>query len=112
MKKIKEFVDDTKWNKTVNLVKEFDELERKDGEDGKTFLTKFSSMETKLKNIGVDLPKMWLAASLLKKVKLSEMKKHNIMSTVNTDDNNEHILKDIKKKIRDLDNVDDPKIQR
>ena len=77
LQKIKEYIDDTKWNKTVAAVKEFDELERKDGEDSKTFVTRFTSMETKLKNISVEMPKMWLSAYLLKKAKIPEMKKHN-----------------------------------
>ena len=100
--KIKVFIDESKWNKTVKLVKDFKEFKQNEDEKNKDFVTRFSTMETRMKNAGSELPKMWMAAELVSKSKMNGIQKHNILSTVNTEDN-PNILKDMKKKLRDLD---------
>ena len=59
-------------------------------------------METKMKNIGAELPKIWLAAEIMSRSTLNNLQKHNIMATVDTEDTS-NILVAIKKKLKDLD---------
>ena len=103
--KIRDFMDESKWNKTVQLVKDFRDFKQENEEKSKDFVTRFSTMETRMKNASSELPKLWLAAELLTKSRINGIQKHNILSNVKTDDN-PNILKDIKKKLRDLDGCD------
>ena len=55
-----------------------------------------------MKNAGTELPKMWLAAEMMTRSRLNNLQKHNIMSTIDSEDS-QNILGLIKKKFRDLD---------
>ena len=102
LEQIKEFIDETKWNKTIKLVKDFGEMKQGESENNKEFITRFSMMETRMKNAGSLLPGRWLAAELVSKSRMNHLQKHNILATVDTEEN-PNILKDIKKKMKDLD---------
>ena len=52
----------------------------------------------KMKNAEINLPATWMAVLLMQKSKLSDMQKHNVLSSL--DQNNElDILKNIMKKL-------------
>ena len=58
LNKIRNFIDESKWNKTVKLVKDFIDLKQENEEKNKDFVTRFSTMETRMKNAGSELPKL------------------------------------------------------
>ena len=49
MEKIRELIDDSKWNKTVKLVKDFHDFKQKDEEKSKEYIARFATMETRVK---------------------------------------------------------------
>ena len=102
LNKIGDFIDESKWNKTIKLVKDFKNFKQEESENNKEFVTRFTTMETRMKNVGTELPKLWLAAELVTRSKLNKLQKHNVLSTVDTEDD-VNILKIIKKKLKDLD---------
>ena len=48
LEKISEFMDDSKWNRCVELTDELFNFKRKDGENNKAYIARFSTLETKL----------------------------------------------------------------
>ena len=100
--KIKDFIDETKWNKTVKLVKEFRSFKQDENEKNRDYVTRFNTFETRMKNTGTELPKMWLAAEMMTRSNLNHLQKHNIMATVETEDTS-NILAVMKKKLKDID---------
>ena len=109
--KIKDFIDESKWNKTIKLVKDFKLFKQEDGEKNKEFVTRFTTFETRMKNVGTELPKFWLAAELVTRSKMNSLQKHNIMATIETEDS-PNILNILKKKLRDLDACDEGEPKR
>ena len=81
LSKIKEFIDESKWNKTLKLVKDFKNFRQEETEKNKEYVTRFTTLETRMKNAGTELPKMWLAAEMMTRSRLNNLQKHNIMST-------------------------------
>ena len=59
-------------------------------------------LEVKLKNQEVAMPNTFMAAFLIKKSRLTEMEKSNVLATVNVE-NDETVLKYIKKKVKEVD---------
>ena len=102
LKNIKELLDESRWSKISSLVDEFKEFKQKDGEGNKEFVSRFSTLESRLKNEKVGMTNMWLAAVLLKSSGLSKMERNNVLATTNVEDE-DNVLKVIKKKMRDVD---------
>ena len=103
IEKIREFVQETKWSRNMLLANEFGKFEQK-SEANKDYVSRFSSLETKLKNEGTGIKDRFLAAVLLNKSRISQPEKNNILANFNLDTEPESdLLKKIKAKIRDLD---------
>ena len=111
LEKIKEFVDESKWNKTIKMVKDFKNFKQEENEKNKDFVTRFTTFETRMRNCDTELPKMWLAAEMMTRSKLNSLQKHNIMATIDTE-NSQNILAVIKKKLKDLDGCDESEPKR
>ena len=102
--KVKDFLQDSRWSRTIILANEFCKLEQLSSEDNRDFVTRFGNLETKLKNEKVGINSTFLAATLLNKSKMSQSEKNNILANFDLEnDDPGDLLKKIKKKIRDLD---------
>ena len=96
MAKIKKFVNEDKWSKTVKLVSEFKQLKQREEESNKEFIIRFGMMEVKMKKVVINLIATWMTLELMQKSKLNDMQRHNLLSSL--DQNDEvNILKNIKK---------------
>ena len=104
IKKVKDFTLESLWSRNVLLADELCKFEQKVGEGNRDYVTRFSNLETRLKTEEVELKGRFLAAILLNKSKIPQHEKNNILANfdLENDDQNE-LLKKIKKKIRDLD---------
>ena len=71
LKKIKEYIDESKWNKTFKLVKDFKEFKQKHDENNKEYISRFKTMETRVKNVAIEMPKLWMAAELVTRSKMN-----------------------------------------
>ena len=85
----------------MKLTKDFKDFTRKIDEDNKDYVARFSKLETQLKNEKIKLPNSFLTGILLKESKFDQIKKENLMATINMEDE-DNILKEMKKKIRDF----------
>ena len=77
------------------------DLKQRKNEKNKEFISRFNNVESKMRNLDINLPKIWLAAELLNRLDIKDIEKHNIISSI--DDTSERILEDLKKKLKDLD---------
>ena len=102
LNKIKDLVDESRWCKVSSLVEEFKNFKQKEGEGNQVYVSRFSTLETKMKNEKVGMSNVWLAATLMKSSKLTKMERNNVLATTNVEDD-ENVLKTIKRKIRDID---------
>ena len=102
LRKIKEWLDESKWKKVTNLIDNFCEFKQNAGEKYQEYVGRFSTLEVKLKNQAVIIPNLFMAAFLMKKSRLTEMEKSNVLATTDVE-NEENVLKILKKKIRDVD---------
>ena len=100
--KIKEWLDDSKWTKVTHLVGEFCDFKQKSGETYQEYIGRFSTLEIKLKNQQVSIPNIFMGAFLIRKSKLSEMEKNNVLATTDVE-NSETLMKVLKKKVREVD---------
>ena len=97
----------------LKLASDFKTFSRNQNDDNKEYVSKFSKLDTQLKNEKVVLPNIFLTGILLNKSNLSQEKKENLMATIKMDDK-ESVLKEMKKNIRDFkamekDSAKDPK---
>jgi hypothetical protein len=86
LKKIKELVDESRWSKMSSLVEDFKSFKQKEGEGNQEFVSRFSTLETKMKNEKGGMNNIWLAASLMTSSNLSKMKRNNVLATTNVED--------------------------
>ena len=101
LRAIEEFVEESKFSRVAETVKEFCSFERKDDESPKSFISRFTALKSKLKNVDAGMTNTWLSGFLLEKSKLSVAEKNNILATLNVENEN-HVLKDLEKKIKDI----------
>ena len=102
--KVKDFLQDSKWSRTILLADEFCKFQQKSSEDNRDFVVRFGNLETKLKNEKVGINSTFLAAVLLNTSSMTQPEKNNILANFDLENvNPEELLKKIKKKIRDLD---------
>ena len=101
LKKIEEFMEESEWTRNVSLAKEFEKLSQKEGESNREYVVRFSNIETKLKNEKVGISNIFLAGWLLNKSRIPQAEKNNILANFDLEDK-ENILKNLKKKIRNL----------
>ena len=85
----------------MNLNREFTSFKQEDWEVGKEYVARFSTLECKVRNEKAGMSNMFLASHLLNNSNLTKAEKSNKLSTVNLEDD-VNILKDIKKRLRDL----------
>ena len=102
--KVKDFLQDSKWSRTILLADKFCKFEQMGSEDNRDFVVRFGNLETKLKNEKVGVNSTFLAAVLLNKSTMNQPAKNNILANFDLENENpDELLKKIKKKIRDLD---------
>ena len=65
-------------------------------------------LKSKLKNVDAGMSNSWMAGFLLDKSKLSKHEKNNIIATMDTD-NERNILKEMEKKIKGVDAIEERK---
>ena len=99
--KVKEFFNESRWTRMMKLASDFKDFTRTPNEDNKEYVLRFSKLETQLRNENVKLPNAFLTGILLKESKFEQSKKENLMATLDMD-NDETVLKEMKKKIRDF----------
>ena len=97
MDKIENFIDESKGIKMIKLNREFVNFKQTENDTADEYVSKFGNLETKLKNEGVKINDMFLAAHMLNKSTFSQQEKENIMSSIDMD-KEETVLKDIKTK--------------
>ena len=81
---------------------EFCDFKQKSGETYQEYIRRFSNLEIKLKNQQVRVPNIFMGAFLIRKSKLSEMEKNNVLATTDVE-NSETLMKVLKKKVREID---------
>ena len=101
LEKIKEFLEESEWSRNLALSKEFDSFNQKEAETNKDFVGRFNNLETKLRNEKVGISNMFLASWLMNKSRFGQAEKNNILANFDLDDK-ENILKNLKKKIRNM----------
>ena len=102
--KVKDFLQDSRWSRTVILADEFCKFEQTVNEENKDYISRFSILETKLRNEKVGINSTFMAAILLNKSKIVQSEKNNILANFDLESENpDELLKRIKKKIRDID---------
>ena len=99
LKIIEEFVEETKFKRIIDTMKEYNDFKRKGNESEKVFIGRFSNLKIKLMNIESGMSNSWLAGFLLDRCKLSKAEKNNILAILDIDNENA-ILKNLEKKIR------------
>ena len=101
LSKIKDFMEESEWTRNVALAKDFENFCQKDGESNRDYIGRFSNLETKLRNEKAGISNMFLAGWIMNKSKISQAEKNNILANFDTEDK-ENILKNLKKKIRNM----------
>ena len=104
IKKVKDFLQDSRWSRTIVLANEFCKFQQLNTEDNRDYVMRFGNLETKLKNEKVGINSTFLAAALLNKSRMSQPEKNNILANFDLESEDpRELLKKIKKKIKDLD---------
>ena len=102
LEKIKEFMEESEWTRNLALAKDFENFCQKDGETNRDYVGRFSNLETKLRNEKAGISNMFLAGWLMNRSKISQAEKNNILANFDVDEK-ETVLKNLKKKIRNMD---------
>ena len=112
LSKVEEFSDESHWTRMLNLAKKFKRFKQNQGEGNREYVQRFGKLEMELKNEKVKLPNSFLTGLLLIESNFDQNKKETIMATIDME-NEETVLKKVKKKICDDEAVkeknDDPK---
>ena len=72
-------MDESKWNKMLKLNRDFNMFKQNENEKADKYLTRFSTLETKLSNENVKMNTMFLASHLLNQSTFSQQEKENII---------------------------------
>lgn len=94
--KIKKKLGKTDLEKSTDAWLEFIDIKQKANEDTKDYVSRFEQCETKLRNVEINVPTKALAIQLLNRSTLSAMSKENVLTKVDTDDQNEMFEKMMK----------------
>ena len=106
LSKVKEFCNESQWTRMIKLANDFKNFARKSGDDNKEYVEKFSKLETQLRNEKVKLPNTFLTGILLKESRFEQIRKENLMATIDMNDDAK-VLKEMKRKIRDFKAIED-----
>ena len=80
--KIEAFVEESKWTKNVRLAKELFNFKQEPSEDLLKYVVRFSALEAKLKNEKIQMSNMFKTGILMNQSKMNNLKKSNIMASI------------------------------
>ena len=71
LKVIEEFVDESKFTRIMNTTNEYNEFEKKHEGSHKEYISRFTTLKSKLRNVDSGMSNTWMAVLLIDRSKLS-----------------------------------------
>ena len=61
LKVIEKFVDESKFTRIMNTINEYNEFKKKDEESHKEYVSRFTALKSKLRNVDSGMSNTWMA---------------------------------------------------
>ena len=95
LQKFKKKFEVSNWKKCSRIWKEIIRFRAQEGEETSQYLDRFNEIEAKMRNVGSNIPDMYIAIHLLDRSNKAEITKQNILSKVDMNNKN-NVLEQVK----------------